>query len=344
MATSSLVSKLGPLYENCIVRSNERVQAHATIAKELSEYEIRWHGDNVDTRIYKLETPRLALYSMHYGSEVEILPQIYQGFSLVRLSLQGGIDLHADGGDYYVAPGQTILSSPSRAVHLRWPQACEQLVLRIPDVLLVESATQANLFDQATHAFAVKNTPAVMLDEAASRQWLAQLEAFVQLSAYARSDPALAAWLNQIEHVIALFLYIKRNDVAAARLAEHRKRNESPSGIWIQHAKRRADRLAEFAGANLNTPVTLDKLAQAAALSRRQLNELCQREFNMPPMEWLRQQRLDAIRRKLQQDPRADITATAMSYGFMNPGRFAMYYRKRFGELPSKTRQKDFWK
>jgi transcriptional regulator GlxA family with amidase domain len=44
------------------------------------------------------------------------------------------------------------------------------------------------------------------------------------------------------------------------------------------------------------------------------------------------------VRRQLEgATPGTSVADVAAAYGFYNPGRFAKYYRERYGELPSAT-------
>ncbi|MCY1310697.1 Helix-turn-helix domain protein [compost metagenome] len=54
-------------------------------------------------------------------------------------------------------------------------------------------------------------------------------------------------------------------------------------------------------------------------------------------MERLRHLRLEAARERLLRAPGLSITEVALEFGFANLGRFASYYRERYGELPSRT-------
>ena len=90
--------------------------------------------------------------------------------------------------------------------------------------------------------------------------------------------------------------------------------------------------------AHLIQPISLPALASEAGVSVRSLNTLCQREYAQSPMDRLRSLRLEAAREQLQASPEASVTKVALEYGFSHMGRFAAYYRQRFGELPSNTR------
>lgn len=321
---------LNALYKNCIFRSQERMETHAVIAHEFSDHHLRWQGGGVDTRMYKFHARRLALYSLRYGDAVTICPDVYDDFSLIHFSLSGGIEIEADGDKQAIRQGRAIISSPRRNIKLHWTNACEQLILRVPHGLFREAAGRLGI--ESARAGSALN-PGLLLPFAASRQWRHQLDTFMALENYSRQSEAYLPWLEHLEAGMAMFLMLQATDGR-----REPAKQEAASACGSQGlAARRLDRLYEFAMNSLTRPVTLADLARAAALSERQLNTFCHERLGMPPVAWLRGMRLDAVREVLQADPRADIAATAMLHGFDHLGRFAGYYRRRFGELPSET-------
>lgn len=320
---------LNALYKNCIFSSQERQETHAVVAREFSDHHLRWRGGGVDTRMYKFHARRLALYSLRYGDAVTISPDIYDDFSLIHFSLNGGIEIEADGSRQAIQQGRAIISSPRRNIKLHWTQACEQLILRVPHGLLRQAAGRLTAPCAAGSGLAL--SPGLLLPATASRQWRHQLDTFMALDNYARQSAAYLPWLEHLEAGMAMFLMLQSAPGQAQAAGSCSVDAAGPR----DRVSRRLDRLHEFAAGNLTRPVTLAELAGAAALSERQLNTFCQQHLGVSPVAWLRGLRLDAVRDVLLGDPQADIAATAMLHGFDHLGRFAGYYRRRFGELPS---------
>lgn len=324
---------LNALYEHCIFETRERSDTHALVAHELSDHLLRWHGGDVDTRLYKFDAPRLSLYSLQYGGAVSIFPETYDRFSLVHFSYRGGIEVEADGVQREVSPGNTIVSSPGRNINLNWSAGCEQLILRLPHDLLQEAAHQLG---QPLLCKQLKDNPGLALSGPASLQWQQQLQLFMGLDTYTRRSAAYRPWLEHVERSMVMFLLLQCPQASQrhASAAEGRWRSVSES-----NTQRRLDRLHEYASSHLSSPVALSDLARAASLSERQLNTLCQERLGAAPLTWLRNLRLDAVRHRLRNMPESesDVAAAAMLYGFSHLGRFALYYRQRFGELPSQT-------
>ena len=332
MARRKRVLELGALYDHCIFNSHERSATHSLVANELCDHHLRWHGGAVDTRMCKFDTNRLSLYSLSYGAEVEIYPIPYEEFSLVHFSLAQSIEIQADGQGRQVRPGGAIVSSPRRNIRLHWSRNAEQLILRVPHAVLKDAASQI----RRRRPFRdLRGLPGLMLSEAASQQWQMQLQTFMLLNDQVRKSQIYEPWLAHVELGMAMFLALQADDAPSGDDdAECRIRP-----IEERQARRRLDRLYECALANICRPLTLADLANAAALSERQLNALCHEHFGLSPMAWLRGLRLDAVRAALLANPGCDLTDIAMLHGFYHLGRFSAYYRARFGELPRETRQ-----
>jgi AraC-like DNA-binding protein len=79
-------------------------------------------------------------------------------------------------------------------------------------------------------------------------------------------------------------------------------------------------------------------IAAAAGLSERGLQEVFARTLGVTPNGFLRDQRLDEVRRELLRgDAPNSVLEVARKWRFTNPSRFAVAYRARFGEDPSAT-------
>lgn len=87
------------------------------------------------------------------------------------------------------------------------------------------------------------------------------------------------------------------------------------------------------------TSVTIPDLARDAEVSQRTLEYAFRDAFEMTPVGYLHMWKLHAARRALMKARVGNIGIAEIihSLGIYHAGRFAMEYRKRFGELPSET-------
>ena len=97
-------------------------------------------------------------------------------------------------------------------------------------------------------------------------------------------------------------------------------------------------KVAQLMEEHIERPMSLDKIAAAAGLSRRQIERLFKRHLDCVPKKYYLQMRLRRARELLVQTamPIMDITAAC---GFQSPPHFSKCYRRQFGCPPSAERQ-----
>jgi AraC-like DNA-binding protein len=97
-------------------------------------------------------------------------------------------------------------------------------------------------------------------------------------------------------------------------------------------------RALEWLRSHLHEPVRVEALAAVAGVRARTLETHFRKYLRTTPLGWVRAARLANARRQLLARRAGDtVTAVAFANGFNQLGRFAAYYRDRFGELPSET-------
>ncbi len=106
--------------------------------------------------------------------------------------------------------------------------------------------------------------------------------------------------------------------------------------IGISH--RGLIRVAQLMEENIEKPLSLEKIAKATGLSRRQIERLFKRDLNCVPKRYYLEMRLRRARELLLQTamPIMDITAAC---GFQSPPHFSKCYRNQFGHPPSAERK-----
>ncbi len=97
-------------------------------------------------------------------------------------------------------------------------------------------------------------------------------------------------------------------------------------------------RVAQLMEENIERPLSLEKIAKATGLSRRQIERLFKRDLNCVPKRYYLEMRLRRARELLLQTsmPIMDITAAC---GFQSPPHFSKCYRSQFGHPPSAERK-----
>jgi transcriptional regulator GlxA family with amidase domain len=85
---------------------------------------------------------------------------------------------------------------------------------------------------------------------------------------------------------------------------------------------------------------TVGSLARVVGVSARSLQDGFRQHLGMSPMQYLRTVRLRGARADLlalDGDDPTTVAEVAVRWGFTHLGRFAQYYRSRYGEPPSRT-------
>jgi AraC-like DNA-binding protein len=114
--------------------------------------------------------------------------------------------------------------------------------------------------------------------------------------------------------------------------SERLRRRQSP--ISPRDIKRAVD----YMESNLDRPITLLDIVEVSGVSGRTLFKHFRDWRGVSPMRYLRNARFQRARDQLKgAEPGATVTEIAMGLGFSHMGRFAVEYRRRFGESPSET-------
>src|SRR5262249_53234616 len=112
------------------------------------------------------------------------------------------------------------------------------------------------------------------------------------------------------------------------------RRSTMPSRPLPRDVNRALDRLK----AEPERPWSLTSLAAACDVAPRTLQKHFRRFLGCTPREFIRELRLDRARQLLLRGlAQASVTDVAARCGFDHLGRFATWYRERYGENPSAT-------
>jgi AraC family transcriptional regulator, glycine betaine-responsive activator len=122
------------------------------------------------------------------------------------------------------------------------------------------------------------------------------------------------------------------------RVRNDRDRQYVPLRAQIGVSHESLIRVAQLMEENIEKPLSLDEIAAATRLSRRQIERLFKRHLNCVPKRYYLQMRLRRARELLLQTsmPIIDITTAC---GFQSPPHFSRCYRAQFGCPPSAERQ-----
>ncbi|WP_037380595.1 helix-turn-helix transcriptional regulator [Sinorhizobium americanum] len=101
---------------------------------------------------------------------------------------------------------------------------------------------------------------------------------------------------------------------------------------------RNLKRAIEYMVANIAEPMSVAEIARQAGTSVRALQTAFQQFKDTTPLNFLRQMRLEGVRKTLSDSANAlSIAQVARAWGFTHMGRFSAVYHDAFGQTPSET-------
>jgi AraC-like DNA-binding protein len=95
--------------------------------------------------------------------------------------------------------------------------------------------------------------------------------------------------------------------------------------------------LLEWIKAHCHLNISLTDLEERSLYSRRSLQRAFQQRFGCGPMQWVRQQRMELARHKLERAPlNQSVWNVGLDCGYINFSAFSRDYRRTFGVSPSR--------
>ena len=245
----------------------------------------------------------------------------------LHLSVRGACEIVNNAGSVVCAPGRAVLSSP--VGHLTRSEAGSSR--------LTFSMTRATLVNQLaallgdTPGRPLAFAPTMDLKSAAGTRLIRYFQ--FALADLDEADEALRSplLLGMHEQVLLTGLLLSQPHTYIEQL-------QHPHG---QVDPARLKRAVDYIEAHLHRPITLSDITAASGVPGRTLHQHFKDHRGVSPMRYLHDARFARVREDLlRADTAESVTQIAMKWGFRHLGRFAVGYRKRFGETPSQTRRR----
>ena len=273
--------------------------------------------------LHALHEPDFTLGYIRPGGGVEVTPDRDATTYHVNLVLSGAAVAVSGGDEVLVEPGFAAVHGARERHQLRARAGSDLVGMKLGREL-VEDELGAMLGHPVTDP--VRWTSGFDLRTGPGRSWLSLVEFTLgELERPGLLDSPLVR-RRQVRTLVAGLLAAQPHNYSSA-LTE----NVGPL------RPRTVRRTQEFIHARHAEPLTVTDLAAAAGVSVRRLQEAFGAALGLSPMAYLRDVRLDEVRRRLTEGTES-VTEAALACGFTHLGRFSAAYRARFGELPSRTR------
>jgi len=243
-----------------------------------------------------------------FGAAASLEARSQGDYGIMVACLEGSCEVEANGRSVSLRANQGHLARPLGMLRARFSRDCVRLVVRIePSLLDRHGLSEDASFD---------------LTQPALGPWFDFLRLLLSSPTWIASiaqDPCVR------EHVEALLATLfQRTFLPAIREWQQR-----PSSTPLV---RRAE---EFIRQNLARDLTVEDIAEAARVSARTLQAGFKRHHGISPMRFMRDLRLNVAHAQILAG--SSVTAAAADCGIPHVGRFAQYYRSRFGHLPHMT-------
>lgn len=280
-------------------------------------------GQRLDARMHHVSFGEVTLSRLTYGACVDILPESLEDFFLVQMPVSGHAQVAAGDESLLSTPGRASVLSPADTIRMRWSADCDQLMVRISRRRLERAL--------ASHLGREPDEPLRFSLEMAWRDlptWqclMAYLLQCADLGIDAPHHPLLCA---QIEQLTATTL------LGAQAHNHSHSRAARPAMLLPRHVRK----VEEYLQAHAHEMISVDQLARVSGVSLRSLYAGFKQFCGVSPMQYLKQLRLERARADLMGHSQIDTVAgIALRWGFDHLSRFAIDYKKRFGESPNQT-------
>ncbi len=296
----------------------------------------------LSTRAIRLDLPgpagERAGFDVHYNGIY--LPGLWLGY--IRYGVTVIARVHPSRGDYWVHfpmhgrieirrgwdaesfdPQHAAVTSPFEVCVLKSSPDSARLSLAIQGDALTRHL--AALLDDTPRNLAFAST--IDLQDGFGRSFARLLQAVARelCESDMLSNPLVASDFEQLV-MTNLLVSHPHNYSDALRRRE------------VRVAPRDVRRAMEFIRAHAAEPITLGDLVRASGVAGRTLLKHFRDLHGVSPMRYVRNHRLHCAREQLLGPDPGTVSEIALRWGFAHLGRFAIEYRKRFGESPSATR------
>jgi AraC-like DNA-binding protein len=320
-----------PLARHALLATSSlnEAQAHLSSLFWPHRLRVREAQAQVHFRHNRADLERASINALKYGTEVELEADPSDDAYLVKFTLGGASEMMQDRAAMRSAPGMVCVMNPSRRLRVRLSDDHNQLTLRIdgremlealereigePPTRVLEFLPYAHDYRrQAPRLARMVEHLCADLGRSRAAGWCPRIDARTEQS-------LIGTLLRELPHT-----YSGRMDGLS----------RSPTPACIR-------RVEAYIRAHACGDLGVEDLARAAGISARAVQSGFQRHLNTTPMAYVRDCRLERARQALftARERGLQVAEVALACGFAHLGRFSAYYRSRYGESPSATRQR----
>ena len=311
-----------------IARAADVDEAHEAVTRMFLPHQLKVLERDIrlDMKLNAVQVGAVTLGYLRYGGAVRLITADAGNYH-VNVPLEGVSEQRCGSFEPVVlGPDRAAVFMPGHPADLWWRPDCAQLC-----VMIGKSELELELERRIGRPLGkpIQFTTAMDLGTPAAQSWLAVLKLVESETGRPGGIGRHPLVVEQLQNLLITGLLLAQPHNYSELLAVSAR----PARPW---AVRRAVELIEGEPGRAWSSATL---AQEVAVSVRALQEGFQRSFDLPPMAYLREVRLNRVHEELvvRAPDTTTVTAVAARWGFLHAGRFATAYRRKFGCLPSDT-------
>lgn len=297
-------------------------------ARRLAPHRLRLRDrcQKLDTRLSSIALAGAALVDLSYGADVDVIVKDLNDHYLVHAATRGTTQIVAGGRTTVMHPGNVTITCPGEKPLFQIGASCEHLTVRL------ERAAVESYFCRALDQPMIRSIQFAAEASAGTDFCRAWRSLMLHIREQATMLPHLFASPALQSHYSAALLEL------LFRCAPHtysesieREKGAAASPWHVRQAR-------AIIESQLSGPLTVASIAREVGISVRSLQHGFRRTYGVTPLEYVRLQRLERLHASLQTaQPKASVTELMLEQGIVNFGRFAQYYRTRYGCRPSET-------
>jgi AraC-like DNA-binding protein len=286
----------------------------------------RASGRHLNARVATLQLGPALLVDVGYGADVDVHPGMLTDAYLVHAATAGDSQMHAGNRIIPMHSDNAPISSVGMQPRFHMTSSCRHLTLRVPRTAL-EAYFSRTLQQPITEP--VVFSPESTTSSGFSTPWRALLAHIQQQAALV---PRLMASERMQRHYLSIVLEMLLQSAPHTYSQWLEKETGGAASAW--HV-RRACALIE---SRMSESLSVGWVARKVGVSVRSLQSGFRHSLGITPVQFIRDRRLERLHASLEaSDTNASVTQLMLECGIVNFGRFAQYYRKRFGCRPSAT-------
>lgn len=320
-----------PLNRYPLFESHDVEETRERVSRVFCDHELGLVGRDarIDSVMNCQRILNVAVAAITYGGDVRVVPGECESFFPVMTMLSGKGTFRCGVDSVHATPGLAAVASPTLPLSMRLGAGAKLVIARIE-----RPALEAKLADMLgdTLPWPLEFTLGMDTTTGWGNGWY-QLFALCA-EEIGKQDPS---WTDSLAA-----RGLEQLLMEGLLLAQPSNYSRLLAGETRPVPNRAVSTVIEIIEAHPEHPYTVGSLARSAGVSARALQEGFRRHAGESPLLYLRAVRLqrahDALRAA--QPGTMSVGEIATQWGFSHFGRFAGWYRKRYGETPSQTLNK----